>query len=285
MGRRTRIGLVAALAVVCGALAAANVVGTSAPAQDRDGARLPLAGPDAPAPGALSGVIVLKRGNCDVGRIELEAATAYLEAEPQCPPPDRANAASPTLVDGGGNANIELPIDLPARAIDVHDISSALEDEGAELLGIVGYDINEAGVAGVVVAARGETNLGHIVQLWTDAGFERSVQIRNVPPDSLAVAGDFWLTGRIVRLSPGERELVIISEFGASRITTLDLVTRDVNVHRAVEGLDWSPDGRWLALSTGEEILVFGESRSQHIYVIGVGAEAIEWRDPGPDGG
>ena len=43
-------------------------------------------------------------------------------------------------------------------------------------------------------------------------------------------------------------------------------------------GFDWSPDGDWFALSTGEEINLLGPARGEPTYVLPVGAAALAWR-------
>ena len=43
-------------------------------------------------------------------------------------------------------------------------------------------------------------------------------------------------------------------------------------------GFAWSPDGTWFALSTGDEIELFGPGRSEPKYVLPLGAASLAWR-------
>jgi hypothetical protein len=181
-------------------------------------------------------------------------------------------------VDGGVTlAGLAFPITVGERELGVRDLAEALP-AGQRFIDVIGYDVAPTGLAGVVLATRGPTRLFHLLQIWGDTGLERSVELASVLPDSIGVAGDFGVSGRFVRLSPDGRELAITSEFGITRITMVDLATGEREILPVRSGLAWSPDGRWLALSDGEQILVYGASRAQHVYALEVAAEAIEWR-------
>ena len=161
--------------------------------------------------------------------------------------------------------------------LEATDIARGLGKD--RLHGVVGYDVTRTGHVGVLVAAQSATRLLQVLQIWSDTGLERTVEVSSVRLASVSLTGDFGLSGRLIRLSPTGRELAIISEPGVSRVTLVDVASGTREVLRPLVDLDWSPDGHWLAVSDGEEILVYGALRTDHVFALGVAADAIEWRD------
>jgi hypothetical protein len=85
--------------------------------------------------------------------------------------------------------------------------------------------------------------------------------------------------GDLVAFSPAGNEVAV----GAGRAGT-QLVVIDVRSGRAalpptsLLDYDWSPDGAWLALVSGEEIVVSGPVRDEPVFRLPVSARAIAWR-------
>ncbi|MGI9657673.1 MAG: hypothetical protein ACR2OD_02095 [Gaiellaceae bacterium] len=269
MSRRARIGLLALVLAVGGVLVGANVLG-SPPERDAHQSAPPLllGGPDAPAPRALPGWITFSLNGCSGGLIDLSSAQVHAVSASDPCGRGRTRAGS----------DRDFPILVGERTLEEDDLVEGLgEDE--KLLGVVGLDVTTSGLAAVLVAARGATRLRQVLQIWSESGLERSVELRSVQPESIGVADDFGLTGRLIHLSPGGQELAIVSEPGVSRTTLFNVASGQKTLLPAQLGLAWSPDGRWLATSDGEQVLVYGASRTDHVYALSVEADSIEWTE------
>jgi len=92
--------------------------------------------------------------------------------------------------------------------------------------------------------------------------------------------------GLHVSIAPGGQEVAVTTPDLLSPSRPDDLVALlDLRSGRAVDGfteqrfrgLDWSPDGAWLALSTGDEVLVYGPARADPVYVLPLKARALGW--------
>lgn len=89
-----------------------------------------------------------------------------------------------------------------------------------------------------------------------------------------------------VTFSPGGGEVAVTTPDLLSPTRPDDLLAVvDLRSGRAIEalaskpyhGLAWSPDGQWLALSTGDRVLVYGPARTDPVYVLPVPARTVAW--------
>jgi hypothetical protein len=142
-------------------------------------------------------------------------------------------------------------------------------------LDVVGFDQREDGLL-AVVAVRFEAGRRprRVLQLWDGSHLEESILL----PELTLPAG----TGRLgdrVEFGPTGREVAVAYRGAGKQMALVDLDRGEVVVEpRNQHGFAWSPDGRWLAISTGEEIRIHGPNRGAPVYVIPVGAAAIAWR-------
>lgn len=128
----------------------------------------------------------------------------------------------------------------------------------------------------------------------TGAGFDFAIELElwggsrlddAVPINSYGVVAQAF--GLHVEPAPGGAEAAVTSPGSLVAPRPDDLVSLvDFRLGGPVAGLTerpyagvaWSPDGAWLALSTGREILVFGLGRGEPAYVLPVAARALAWR-------
>jgi WD40-like Beta Propeller Repeat len=142
-------------------------------------------------------------------------------------------------------------------------------------LDVVGYDRREDGLLAVVVV-RFETGRRprRLLELWRGGRLVEAILL----PELTLPAG----TGRLgdrVEFGPTGNEIAVAYPGAGKQMVVVDLRRGEVVVEpRNQHGFAWSPDGRWLAISTGEEIRLHGPRRGDAVYVLPVGAAAIAWR-------
>lgn len=142
-------------------------------------------------------------------------------------------------------------------------------------LDVVGYDLRPDGLLAVVtVRFEPGRRPRRLLQLWRGDRLERAIPL----PELGLPAG----TGRLgdrVEFAPTGREVAVAFPGPGKPMIIVDLGTGGVTLEPTSQhGFAWSPDGRWFALSTGEEIRVLGPDRGDPVYVLPVGAAALAWR-------
>jgi hypothetical protein len=142
-------------------------------------------------------------------------------------------------------------------------------------LDVVGYDAQPDGLLAVVTVRFEAGRLPRrILQLWRGDRLERAVELPELNlPAGYGRLGDrveFDPSGREVAVAfPGAGKQMVVVDVGSGRI-----VLEPTSQH----GFAWSPDGTWLAVSTGDEIRVLGPRRREPAYVLPVGAASLAWR-------
>lgn len=163
------------------------------------------------------------------------------------------------LLDGKpilGTHDLNRPFRLPDATIDV-----------------LGFDASTDGLLAVAVASFSDTLPRAVLELWRGHMLEGSVSL------PLLVVPGRGVLGELVRFSPNGREIVVGFPGGV-----IELLVVDTDRHRIVlgpgpsRGFTWSPDGTWLARSTGTEIVIAGTERSEATYVLPLEVSALAWR-------
>lgn len=142
-------------------------------------------------------------------------------------------------------------------------------------LDVVGYDVRQDGLLAVVtVRFEPGRRPRRLLQLWRGDRLERAILL----PELGLPAG----TGRLgdrVEFAPTGREVAVAFPGAGKPMIIVDLGTGGVSLQPTSQhGFAWSRDGRWFALSTGEEIRVLGPDRRDPVYVLPVGAASLAWR-------
>jgi len=142
-------------------------------------------------------------------------------------------------------------------------------------LDVVGYDLRPDGLLAVVtVRFEPGRRPRRLLQLWRADRLERAILL----PELGLPAG----TGRLgdrVEFAPTGREVAVAFPGAGKPMIIVDLGTGGISLEPTSQhGFAWSRDGRWFALSTGEEIRVLGPDRRDPVYVIPVGAASLAWR-------
>jgi hypothetical protein len=142
-------------------------------------------------------------------------------------------------------------------------------------LDVVGYDLRPDGLLAVVTVRFEPGRLPRrLLQLWRGERLERAVLL----PELNLPAGAGRLGDR-VEFDPTGRELAVAFPGAGKEMILVDVGTGTVVLPPTSQhGFAWSRDGRWFALSTGEEIRVFGPDRRDPVYVLPLGAAALAWR-------
>ncbi|HEU4448582.1 MAG TPA: hypothetical protein VFR63_01210 [Gaiellaceae bacterium] len=141
-------------------------------------------------------------------------------------------------------------------------------------LDVVGYDVRADGLLAVVTVRFEGGRPRRLLQLWRGDRLERVV----VLPELGLPAGSGRLGDR-VEFGPTDRELAVGFRGPGKQMVLVDVETgRTVLEPTFQHGFAWSPDGRWFAVSTGEEIRVLGPDRAEPVYVLPVGAASLAWR-------
>jgi hypothetical protein len=159
--------------------------------------------------------------------------------------------------------------------LEAHDLARGFPSDDEGPLDLVGYDARPDGLL-AVVAVRFESGRRprRLLQLW------RGHTLRAVVPlPELSLPAGYGRLGEHVEFAPTGREVAVAFPGAGKPMVVVDLETRTLSVEPTSQhGFAWSPDGAWLALSTGEEIRVFGPKRGEAAYVLPVGAAALAWR-------
>jgi hypothetical protein len=206
---------------------------------------------------------------------------------------------STTVLDVYEGGTESLPGCYPAYAPDGSLVTRAVTDTGLRLFRdgepidspatqeepgrrVVGHNVLPDGQLVVAIHRRYAEGPSYeaVLEVWRGAELTRTVPIHSYG----VVAQAFGL--RVVP-SPAGFEAAVVSPESpiAPRPDALvSLVDFRVGgplegvTERPFGGISWSPDGGWLALSTGREILVFGRGRSEPAYVLPVAARSLAWR-------
>jgi hypothetical protein len=160
-------------------------------------------------------------------------------------------------------------------ALDEEDLTRAFPADSDGPLDLVGYDVRPDGLL-AVVAVRFESGRRprRLLQLWHSGQLERAILL----PELGLPAGAGRL-GDHVEFGPTGREVAVAFPGAGKQMILVDLESGNVVLEPTSQhGFAWSPDGRWLAVSTGEEIRILGPERGEPVYVLPVGAAALAWR-------
>ena len=155
------------------------------------------------------------------------------------------------------------------------ELARGFPADGEGPLDLVGYDARPDGLL-AVVAVRFESGRQprRLLQLWRARRLEGAI-----PLPEVGLPAGYGRLGEHVEFGPTGREVAVAFPGAGKPMVVVDLETRAVAVGPTSQhGFAWSPDGTWLALSTGEEIRVLGPERGDPEYVLPVGAAAIAWR-------
>jgi WD40 repeat protein len=156
-----------------------------------------------------------------------------------------------------------------------NELARGFPADGEGPLDVVGYDARPDGLL-AVVAVRFESGRRprRLLQLWRERRLEAAI-----PLPELSLPAGYGRLGEHVEFGPTGREVAVAFPGAGKPMVVVDLETRTLAVEPTSQhGFAWSPDGTWLALSTGEEVRVFGPERQDPVYVLPVGAAAIAWR-------
>lgn len=148
-------------------------------------------------------------------------------------------------------------------------------------LDLVGYDVHTDGLL-AVVAVRFESGRRprRLLELWRGGRLERALLL-----PELSLPASSGRLGERVEFDPTGREIAVSYAEAGKQMVLVDLDSGTIALEPTPQhGFAWSPDGRWFALSTGEEVRVFGPDRRDPVYVLPVGAAAIAWRGNGSGG-
>jgi len=155
------------------------------------------------------------------------------------------------------------------------ELARGFPADGEGPLDVVGYDARPDGLL-AVVAVRFESGRlpRRLLQLWRARRLEEVV-----PLPELGLPAGYGRLGERVEFGPTGREVAVAFAGRGRQMVVVDLRTRSLALEPTSQhGFAWSPDGRWLALSTGEEVRMLGPGRGDPAYVLPVGAAAIAWR-------
>jgi hypothetical protein len=142
-------------------------------------------------------------------------------------------------------------------------------------LDVVGYDLRPDGLLAVVTVRFEPGRLPRrLLELWRGKRLDRAIPL----PELNLPAGAGRLGDR-VEFDPTGREIAVAFPGAGKEMILVDAGTGAVTLPPTSQhGFAWSPDGQWFALSTGEEIRVFGPDRRDPVYVLPVGAATLAWR-------
>jgi hypothetical protein len=141
---------------------------------------------------------------------------------------------------------------------------------------VVGHGVLPDGRLLVAIQSRRDEA---VLELWRGEALERTLPIQTYGMIAQAFA---------VRLDlVGETEVAVTAPSNLSALRPDNLVSSidfrdgrpaDGLAERPSGGVAFSPDGAWVAFSTGGEILVFAGGASEPLYTLPVAAGAVAWR-------
>ncbi len=155
------------------------------------------------------------------------------------------------------------------------EVARGLPLDGEGPVDVVGYAARRDGLV-AVVAVRFESGRQprRVLELWRGGSLEAAVPL----PELGLPAGSGRFGGR-VEFSPTGREIAAAFPGRGVAVVLIDLPTRRIVLEPTSQhGFAWSPDGAWFALSTGEEVVVYGSTRGETAYVLPIGTSSIAWR-------
>jgi hypothetical protein len=160
-------------------------------------------------------------------------------------------------------------------ALDEEQLTRAFPADSDGPLDLVGYDISADGLLAVVtVRFESGRRPRRLLQLWRGEQLQQAILL----PELTLPAG----TGRLgerVEFDPTGREIAVAYRGAGKQMVLVDLESAEVVIEPTTQhGFAWSPDGDWLAVSTGVEIRILGPERAEPAYVLPVGAAALAWR-------
>jgi hypothetical protein len=160
-------------------------------------------------------------------------------------------------------------------ALDEEELSRAFPADSEGPLDLVGYDISADGLLAVVtVRFESGRRPRRLLQLWRGGELQQAILL----PELTLPAG----TGRLgerVEFDPTGREVAVAYRGAGKQMVLVNVERAEVVIEPTTQhGFAWSPDGDWLALSTGVEIWILGPERQEPAYVLPVGAAALAWR-------
>jgi hypothetical protein len=197
----------------------------------------------------------------------LDLGSGRARTLPGCLPrfaPDGSVLTRPTRPD----SSVVLRDGRPA--LDAGELGRGFAAAGR--IDVLGMDQRADGLLAVAVARLGAGSMESAVQLWRG---ERLVESHPLP---VRIVPGVGALGELIRFSPTGDELAVGFPRPAFGLMVLDLrsgrVSRDMSPTR---GFAWSPDGRWLAVATREEILITGTVREEATFVLPLAAGALAW--------
>jgi hypothetical protein len=155
------------------------------------------------------------------------------------------------------------------------ELLRAFPPAGDGPLDVVGYDERSDGLLAVVTVRFEAGRLPRrILQFWHDSMLMRAVAL----PELNLPAG-YGRLGDRVEFDPSGREVAVSFPGAGKQMVLVDVRSGQIVLAPTSQhGFAWSPDGTWFALSTGEEIRIFGPGRDELLYVLPVGAATLSWR-------
>jgi WD40 repeat protein len=152
------------------------------------------------------------------------------------------------------------------------DLARGFGDSRPARVDVLDVDQDTGGRLAVSVASVGVGARRIVLELWRDG---RLVGTRPLPARVVPGVGAL---GELLRFSPTGAELAIGFARPAFGLMILDLRSdRVVREESPARGFAWSPDGRWLAVATRQEIVIAGAVRTETAYVLPLTADALAW--------
>jgi hypothetical protein len=139
---------------------------------------------------------------------------------------------------------------------------------------VLGYEQRADGLLAVAAVRFAGSVPEVVLQLWQDGRHVRSIEL---PP--LGTPGRAGRFGEVVRFSPDGAQVGVAFPGPGVRLVVVDVDSGELLLGPTSQhGFDWSPAGDRLALSTAQEIRVFGAGTDEPLYALPLGATAIAWR-------
>jgi hypothetical protein len=145
---------------------------------------------------------------------------------------------------------------------------------GSGRLDVLGFDESRSGLLAVAVFDDEDARIRPRLELWRGQNLEASFEL-----PLFGDTGSFGRFGQVVEFSPDGSEVAVGFPDAGTRVAVYDVRSgAELLPPTRREGFSWSRDGTWFALSTGEEIVVFGAGRTSPAYVLPLPAGPIAWR-------